>query len=313
MRTFRIGTRGSALARRQADHVADRLRQAGASVEVVPILTHGDQWDRQSVDALGAVGVFTKAIQDALSAAMVDIAVHSMKDLPTIPVPGLILAAVPTRGPAGDVLITREGRSLEQLAPHAVVGTGSRRRISQLLHIRPDLSIRPIRGNVPTRLKKLESGELDALILAEAGLVRLGLTDVPHASLLPRYLLPAAGQGALAIEARGDDHEVHELLSPLNDPETYAATNAERAFLKELGGGCLAPVAVWARRVGGHLFLTGRVVSVDGAQQLEVSVVGRPECPEELGRRAAAICLCQGADKLLAAARHSEASGDKTA
>lgn len=313
MRTFRIGTRGSALARRQADHVADRLREAGATVEVVPILTHGDQWNRQSVDALGAVGVFTKAIQDALLATAVDIAVHSMKDLPTVPVPGLILAAVPTRGPAGDVLITREGRSLEQLAPHAVVGTGSRRRISQLLHIRPDLNIRPIRGNVQTRLRKLESGELDALILAEAGLVRLGLTDVSHSPLLPQYLLPAAGQGALAIEARVDDLEVQELLAPLDDPETRAATNAERAFLRELGGGCLAPVAVCACRVGGHLFLRGRVLSVDGVRQLEASVIGRPECPEELGRRAAAICLCQGADEVLAAARHSEASGDKSA
>lgn len=313
MRTFRIGTRGSALARRQADHVADRLLQAGASVKVVPIVTHGDQWNRQSVDALGTVGVFTKAIQDALLASEVDIAVHSMKDLPTVPVPGLVIAAVPTRGPAGDVLIAREGRSLEQLAPSAVVGTGSRRRISQLLHIRPDLCIRPIRGNVQTRLRKLESGELDALILAEAGLVRLGLTGVPQSSLLPQYLLPAAGQGALAIEARSDDLEVHELLSPLNDPETFAAVSAERAFLAELGGGCLAPVAVWARKTGGHLFLTGRVLSVDGVQMLETSVIGRPDCPEELGRRAAAICLCQGADEVLSAARRSEASGDKSA
>lgn len=310
MRTFRIGTRGSALARWQADYVADLLRQTGAYVEVIPIVTHGDQWNRQSVDALGTVGVFTKAIQDALLATEVDIAVHSLKDLPTENAPGLVLAAVPVRGPAGDVLISREGRSLEQLPERAVVGTGSRRRISQLLHVRPDLRIRPIRGNVQTRLGKLQSGELDALILAEAGLVRLGLNDLSRSPLLPQYLLPAAGQGALGIEARSDDLETRALLAPLNDPETFAAITAERAFLAELGGGCLAPVAVWARRAGGTLLLTGRVLSVDGTRKLEASVIGRWDFPEELGRRAAAICLTQGADQILAAARSSQSPSD---
>lgn len=312
MRTYRIGTRGSALARRQADHVADRLRQAGASVEIVPIVTHGDrdQWNRLSVDALGTVGVFTKAIQEALLAGEVDIAVHSMKDLPTVAVPGLVIAAVPARGPEGDVLISRQGQFLEQLPQGAAVGTGSRRRISQLLHTRPDLSIRPIRGNVQTRLGKLESGELDAIVLAEAGLVRLGLTSLSRFPLLPQYLLPAAGQGALAIEARCDDRETRELLTRLHDPATFAAVSAERAFLAELGGGCLAPVAVWARSEGGQLLLTGRVLSVDGARKLETSAIGRWDFPEELGRRAAAICRCQGADEILADARRMGASGN---
>ncbi|NMC19234.1 MAG: hydroxymethylbilane synthase [Thermogutta sp.] len=311
MRTFRIGTRGSALARRQADHVANRLREAGACVEVVPIVTHGDRWNRQSVEDLGTVGVFTKAIQDALLAGEVDIAVHSMKDLPTVPVPGLVVAAIPTRGPAGDVLISRDGRPLEHLPRHAVVGTGSRRRVSQLLHLRPDIRVDPIRGNVPTRLGKLESGELDAVILAEAGLARLGLTDLARSPLLPHFL-PAAGQGALAIEVRRDDLEVRQLLSPLNDPETFAAVSAERAFLAELGGGCLAPVAVWARKAGGQLLLTGRVLSVDGVRKLEASVIGRWDYPEEPGRRAAAICRCHGADEVLAAARGSEPSAQRS-
>ncbi len=312
MRTFRIGTRGSSLARWQADYVANRLRANGIDVEIVPIVTHGDQWNRQSLDALGTVGVFTKAIQDALLAAEVDIAVHSMKDLPTVEVPGLTLAAVPSRAPAGDILLSPSRCSPDDLPRAAIIGTGSRRRISQLLHIRPDLRIHPIRGNVQTRLEKLKRGDLDGLVLAEAGILRLGLTDFPHFPLLPDYLLPAAGQGSLAVETRTEDHEIIPLLAPLDDPHTRAAVTAERAFLAELGGGCLAPIAVWARMAGGHLLLTGRVLSADGKQKIEVSVLGRPDLPEQLGRRAAAICRSYGADDLLTAARQTDVSKSKS-
>lgn len=303
--SIRIGTRASALALWQAQWVAQRLAALDVLAEVVRVSTHGDR-DHGPLESIGGQGVFTKTIQRELQAGRIDLAVHSLKDLPTVPVPGLRLAAVPPRAPAGDVLISAAAIALDQLPQGAVVGTGSPRRRAQLLHLRPDLNVRGIRGNVETRIEKLRRGDYDAIILAEAGVTRLELTHEITQRLLPRLLLPAVGQGALGLEIRSDDHATEQAVQPLDDPATHRAVAAERAMMRTLEGGCLAPVAAWGRLEDDQLKLTGRVLSQDGRQKLEVTELGQPTEPIELGRRIAEMLLQHGAAALI---RQSHGSG----
>jgi hydroxymethylbilane synthase len=299
---IRLGTRGSALARWQADWVAEQLRARGVDVEMVLITTSGDR-RLDSLATFGGQGVFTKEIQQALIENRIDVAVHSLKDLPTEQPPELCLAAVPQRAACGDVLIAPTFGTLDKLPLQASVGTSSLRRQAQLLHVRPDLQIKEIRGNVDTRLKKVHAGDFDAIVLAEAGVTRLGLTDEITERLPFELLLPAVGQGALGIETRQNDDAARDALSALDHPATHAAVLAERAMLAALRGGCLAPVAAWGRLEEAQLRLTGRVISADGRLQLESTSVAAPSDSLTLGRRVADELLDQGAAEVIQAAR----------
>lgn len=301
---LRIGTRASILARWQADWVAARLREHGQPIEIVLVSTRGDRDQSRSIGAIGGDGLFTKELQRSLLAEEIDLAVHSLKDLPTEPVAGLTIGAVPQRGPIGDVLVARDAKSFAELRQGAVIGTGSQRRRAQLLHARSDLVMRDVRGNVETRLRKLRDGEYDALILAEAGLTRLGLAHEITELLPPSLMLPAIGQGALGIECRADDARTCEAIQPLDDSDTHSAITAERELLRTLSGGCLAPVAAWGRiEADGLLRLTAAVLSVDGRQRLFAEDTAAAESAEELGQKVAADLAAQGAAELIRAAR----------
>lgn len=303
-RTFRLGTRGSKLARWQSDWVAARLRERGVAVEIVEITTTGDVQQAGPVANIGAPGVFTKEIQTALLAGAVDLAVHSLKDLPTLPTPGLTLAAIAEREDVADALLAREGQSLADLPVGAIVGTGSLRRRAQLLALRSDLRMHEIRGNVDTRLRKLDEGQYDAIVLAAAGLNRLGLDARITELLAPPRMLPAPGQGALAIECRTDDAEAMQTLAPLDHEATRAAVVAERTVLAALHGGCSAPIAAWGRVMNGSLELDGLVAALDGTRVLRAHATGAGEdSAEVLGRQVAEALLAQGAAELVAAAR----------
>jgi len=291
------------LARWQADWVAGRLAESGVAVELVPITTRGDVHSGP-IESIGGRGLFTKQIQQALLDGRVDLAVHSLKDLPTEPVPGLTLAAVPPRAAPGDALVARAADSLEQLPEGASVGTGSARRRAQLLSRRPDLVVKEIRGNVDTRLRKLDEGQYDAIVLAEAGLSRLGLADRITEVLPKSVMLPAVGQGALGLEIRVDDAATCQALAPLDHLPTHAAVTAERAMLAALRGGCLAPVGAWGRVGDGNsLQLDGVVLSNDGRTRLAASAVGPPEQAGEVGVEVAEKLIAKGARDLIAASR----------
>ena len=298
---LRIGTRGSRLALWQAHYVADALRPlaAGRPVELVEIQTAGDRVRDVPLAQVGGIGVFTKEIQRAVLAGSVEVAVHSLKDLPTLPVEGLVLAAVPPRGPTGDVFISRRHPSFDELPAGATVATGSLRRRSQLLHRRPDLRMADIRGNVETRLRKLEEQDLDALVLAQAGLERLGLGDAITHLLDPTWMLPAVGQGALGLECRVDDTATLTLLRQLDDPNTHAAVIAERSLLFGLGGGCLVPIGALGTVEGSVLNLRAAVLPPDGRVRIEGAIHGAVEAAETLGRRLAEDLLGRGAGPLL--------------
>ena len=302
-RTLRIGTRGSNLAKWQAEWVANELRQLGREVRLVEIATQGDVDRSRPVGEIGTRGVFTKEIQRALLANKVDIGVHSLKDLPTTPVEGLVLAAVPPREQPFDALISRTGESLPQLSPGARVGTGSLRRKAQLLWLRPELAITEIRGNIETRLRKLDAGEFEAILLAAAGLRRLGLSERITHTLPVEQMLPAVGQGALGIECRSTDPEVIDCLRSLEDVDARAAVTAERVLLEHLEGGCMAPIGAFARRDNDVLRLAAVVLSPDGRQRLHCEEVAAMAEAEELGRRAAQSLLAQGAAGLVAESR----------
>jgi hydroxymethylbilane synthase len=290
------------LARWQAEWVSARLEELEIEVVLAPITTTGDR-QQGPIGASTAPGLFTKEIQRALLDDRIDLAVHSLKDLPTEPVAGLSLTAVPERGPVADVLVCGKWGSLEELPEGAVVGTGSLRRRSQLCHARPDLVMQDIRGNVDTRLAKLARGDYDAIVLAEAGLRRLGL-EAHIAEVLPRrIMLPAIGQGALGLETRSDDANARAGLAPLDHAATHAGVLAERAMLTALEGGCLAPIAAWGRMEGETLALSGRVLSVDGATKLEAAETATAADAEELGRRVARQLIDQGASELIRASR----------
>lgn len=301
---LRIGTRASALAQWQAGWVADRLLARGVETERVLISTTGDRRSGP-LAALGGSGAFTKELQQALIEDRIDVAVHSLKDLPTDVVPELVLAAVPERAPVWDVLISRGGEMLKDLPNGALVGTGSLRRRAQLLHARPDLRMADLRGNVDTRLRKLREGQYDAIVLAAAGLERLGLAENITQVLPADVALPAVGQGALGIETRAGDRAARDALATLDQPETHAAVLAERAMLAALRGGCLAPVAGWGRVESGRLRLIGRVLSADGRRKIEAEGDAGLAGAVLLGQRVADELLCQGAGELIATARQS--------
>ncbi len=306
--TIRLGTRTSALARWQAEWVAARLEALGLIVELVPITTTGDRKQAGSIGALGSQGVFTKEIQQALLEWRIDLAVHSLKDLPTEPIAGLALAAVPERESVRDVLVCRSARSLADLPQGARIGSGSLRRRAQLLHHRPDLEVVDIRGNVDTRLAKLDAGHYDAVMLAEAGLKRLGLADRITERIDWPIMLPAIGQGALGLETRSDDDATRSALRPLDHLESHAAVVAERAMLAALHGGCLAPVAAWGRFEAGNLVLTGRVLRVDGSLQIEATERASRGEAQALGELVAERLIAQGAADLMGEARRRKPS-----
>ncbi len=301
MTTLRLGTRKSPLALWQARHVADLLAPLAGTrpVELVLIETEGDRVRDRPLSQIGGDGLFTREIQNALLDGRADVAVHSLKDLPTLPVPGLVLAAVPPRGPVGDVLVSRRHPRFDALPAGAVVATSSLRRRSQLLHRRPDLRIESVRGNVETRLRKLDEQGLDALILAEAGLRRLGLEKHITEILDRQWLLPAVGQGALGLECRADDEASRRLLEGLNDPATRACVLAERAFLRGLGGGCLVPIGALGTVEGERLHLRGCVLSSDGQRRIDGEADGPAAAAEEVGQRLADDLLGHGARELL--------------
>jgi hydroxymethylbilane synthase len=308
-RALRIGTRGSSLAVTQTGHVVDRLRALGVAVELETITTRGDLSAPRPVGGLPGDGVFVRELEQALLDGRIDAAVHSLKDLPTAETAGLDLACVPLRAAPFDALVGRPGATLAALPAGAVVGTSSVRRIVQVRRLRPDLVVRPVRGNVDTRLKHLDAGHYDGLILAAAGLERLGLAGRITESLEPDAFWPAVGQGALVVQIRTADDRTRGLIAPLDDPATHAAVRAERACLAVLAGGCLAPIGGWARcDATGRLVLgacvlaetTGGVRRVT-AEAAEVS--GPPADAAALGRRVAEQLLRQGAADMLASMR----------
>lgn len=302
-RPIRLGTRASALALWQANWTATALRNQGFEVEIIELTTTGDT-DRRPLAQVGGEGVFTKRIQEALLADEVDLAVHSLKDLPTIEVPELKLAAVPPREDVHDWLISREGLSLEELPQGARVGTGSLRRQAQLLHQRPDLQLSQIRGNVETRLGKLDEGDFDAIVLAAAGVKRLELNDVKGWPVPLEVMLPAVGQAALGLEIRAQDTDVEQAVRTLNDEATELSVLAERSMLRHLLAGCLAPVGGYAT-LGDHtLRLKATVLDPQGVECLmqigELSGEGLTiEDAEGLGKEIAEALLGQGADELI--------------
>lgn len=307
---LRLGTRGSELATTQAQTVADALIAAGHPTELVIVTTAGDV-SKAPVAQIG-VGVFTSALRDALHNKEIDFAVHSYKDLPTAPEPGLVIAAVPPREDPRDALVSRAGMVLGELPVGATVGTGSPRRASQLRAQGLGLEIRPLRGNLGSRLGKVENGELDAIVLARAGLARIGKTDVITESLSTFVMLPAPAQGALAVECRSDDAELVSILAELDDSPSRAAVDAERAVLATLEAGCTAPVGAIAEvveslddegRTFAELSLRAAAAAEDGSDVIRASRVGPVEDAVRLGEDLAAELLELGAADLIARGR----------
>lgn len=307
-KALRIGTRGSKLALWQAEHVAALLRAAepGIEVEIVQIRTSGDIDRTTPLAAIGGTGAFTKEIERALIDRTADIAVHSLKDLPTFVVPGLTLAAVPEREDVSDALVAPRHRSFQALPQGARIGTSSLRRSAILQNRRPDLRIESIRGNVETRLKFALDGALDAVVLAYAGLSRLGLASFVDEKLEPPQFLPAVGQGALGIECRDDDESTKAVLNRLIDRSSFDSVIAERRLLAELEGGCLIPLAAWGRREGeGVLALDAALYSRDGRERIDASSIGPTTDPNGLGLRVAQSLRDQGAESIIKAWRNA--------
>ncbi len=300
MRPLRIGTRGSLLARWQANFVREELRRlTGASAELVLIKTSGDRFQQAKLSQIGLKGVFIKELEDALFENRVDLAVHSMKDVPTRIPRGLAFPAVCKREDVHDALVAKQPGTLSALPPGTRVGTSSLRRQSQLRHHRPDLEVCELRGNVDTRVRKLEAGEYDAIVLAKAGLDRLGWSSKITEVLSTEISLPAVGQGALGIEARAKDRELLDVLSQLDDAETRAGVAAERSLLAELEGGCQVPLGAWGWIDGGRLKLDACVLSADGTEYLRRAAAGSPREAESLGKSLAQTLLAAGADRIL--------------
>ncbi len=302
---LRIGTRGSALALAQAGWVRDRLLSFDEKrqLEIVPIKTSGDQHPSRPLSQLGGKEAFTREIEKALLAGEIDLAVHSMKDLPVVLPAGLMLGAITARENPLDVLISPTGADLESLAAGAAVATGSLRRRAQLLRYRSDLVIRDIRGNVDTRLKKLHDGFADGLVLAAAALKRLGRGDSIAQYLHPDVCIPAAGQGALGIELREDNPPLRELLAMLHDQESGLTVRAERSFLHALGAGCHTPAGAYAELSDGEMLLRGFVSSPDGKDMVRMKMLGRREEGEIIGEILARRVLQGGGRSLLAQTR----------
>jgi hydroxymethylbilane synthase len=306
-----IGSRGSKLALWQAHWVRDQFASAGYEIEVRIIKTTGDNLQAiapgeplpasmaQTVAEVGSKGLFIKEIEEALLAREIDVAVHSLKDLPTEQPAGLVLGAVPQREDARDVFISREGQSLESLPAGARVATSSLRRQTQLRALRPDLVYVAMRGNLDTRLRKLERGDCEALVLAAAGVHRLGLSGRITSYFQLDQMCPAVGQGALGIEIRADDSRAREAVAPLDHLVTHQAVGAERAVLRRLGGGCQVPIAAHAAVEDGNLRLQGLVANLDGTQVIRAQSKGPVSDPEMLGATVAEALLRQGAREIL--------------
>lgn len=300
--TLRLGTRGSTLARWQTDYIAAQLSAAwpGLAVEIEILHTQGDRILDKPLPLIGGKGLFTTELETALHSGAIDLAVHSLKDLPTELQPGIVIGAIPARADVHDVVVSRSGQPLAALQRGAVVGTSSRRRAAQLLHAYPHLHIADIRGNVDTRIHKVldPDGSYDAIVLAAAGVERLARSDAVTEMLPLDLMLPAPGQGALAVQCRDDARLLH-LLQPLDDAATRVAVMAERAFLSGLGGGCAVPVAAHAAIVQDRLHLRGRVASLDGRDFVDVTGDAVPEDAVELGAALAIQALAQGAAQFL--------------
>ncbi|MBF0095823.1 MAG: hydroxymethylbilane synthase [Magnetococcales bacterium] len=299
--SLKIGTRGSALALWQAEWVRSLLRanQPDLTIELVIIKTQGDKILDVPLAKVGGKGLFVKELEEALLAGEIDLAVHSMKDMPALLPDGLALTTILEREDPRDVLLSTRHASLQALPPGAKVGSSSLRRQSQLLHLRPDLQILSLRGNVNTRIQKLVEGQFDAIVLAAAGVKRLQLTQHVVEYLDPTQVIPANGQGAIGIEARQDDLRLLKLLAPLNHPPTWICVSAERAFLATLEGGCQVPIAGHATLDGQQLQLTGRIASLDGSTLLTQSRRGSQEDPISLGKELAQQLLAQGGKQIL--------------
>ena len=306
--TLRIATRKSQLALWQAEHVAALLREAhaGLDIELVPLLTQGDRIQDRTLAAIGGKGLFIKELEVAIEDLRADIAVHSMKDVPAELPHGLTIGAVLKRADPRDALVTASGIvRLEDLRPGAVVGTSSLRRQAQLLALRPDLRIESLRGNVDTRIRKLDTGGMDAIVLACAGLIRLGLESRITARLDPQVCLPAVTQGVIGIECRRSDTRTAELLQALEHPATRLGMDVERAFAARLGGSCQSPIAAYAELDADLITLRGLVAEPDGSRLLRDSVSGYAEDPVALGRQLAERMLAAGAGPLLERLRAS--------
>jgi hydroxymethylbilane synthase len=313
---LRVGTRGSALARSQTSAVsAAVVGELGRKVEIVEIVTHGDR-SSAALTQIGGTGVFVTALREALLAGEIDLAVHSYKDLPTAPAPGLLVAAVPPREDPRDVLVARDGLTLGELPPGARVGTGSPRRAAQIRALGFGVEVVPIRGNVDTRLGKVTSGELDAVVLARAGLARLDRLAAVTELLDPLQMLPAPAQGALAVECRASDTELAAQLAALDHADSRAAVAAERSLLAALEAGCTAPVGALAEvalgwvtaadgrgEAGPEIFLRGSVTAADGSDAVRLSATGPVTDAAAIGRRLAADLIDAGADTLLGSTR----------
>ncbi|MBI3896480.1 MAG: hydroxymethylbilane synthase [Acidobacteria bacterium] len=310
--TLTLATRGSGLALQQSNWVKAEIERLapGIRVEILTVRTTGDRMKDEPLPQIGGKGLFTKEIEEALLEGRAHLAVHSLKDLPTEIPAGLILAAVPRREDPRDVLVSRDGKRLAELSPEARVGTSSVRRAAQLKHLRPDLQIEPLRGNLDTRLRKLREGRLDAIVLAAAGLVRMGLAEQITEYFAEETLCPAVGQGALGIEARAEDEETLRILALLEDRWARVSTTAERSLLRHLGGGCQVPIAAISRQEEDRIRLTAVVIHPDGNQLLRSTQISPPgslntgakaaiAAAEALGKKTAENLLQQGAGQIL--------------
>jgi hydroxymethylbilane synthase len=305
---MKIGTRASALALAQSRWVAEQLRAAGvADVNLVEMVSSGDKEVHRPLAEIAGLGAFTREIELALLANEVDLAVHSLKDLPTTLPEGLTLAAVPVREDVRDTLITAGGLQLADLPAGARVGTSSQRRAAQILAMRPDVKCVEIRGNVPTRIQRVDEGAFDATLLALAGLRRLGLAHRASQIFEPAQILPAVGQGALGLETREGDAQTRSAVARLSDPDVYASVLAERSLLRALGGGCRMPLGAWGRVEGGRLKLDGCACSLDGKRVLRAAAEGAPGDAEALGLEVARQLEARGAKALLAESAAADA------
>jgi len=306
-RTIRIATRESQLALWQANFIADELRRVapGHTVELAPVTTEGDRDRTSTLSSLGGVGVFTREVQKDVLNHSADLAVHSLKDLPTETVPGLTLAGIPARAPRFDALLLphKATGTVEELPEGARIGTGSPRRQSQLLNYRPDLKMMDIRGNVETRIQKLDAGEYDAIILAEAGLRRLDMAQYIAQVLAPPLMLPAVGQAALGIECRADDEFVIELLEQISDENTRSEVIAERSCLRALRAGCHAPVATLTEIDGENLTMQAHVLTNDGTQRFTSTITDSTTNADQIGQQCANELIAAGASEVLNASK----------
>jgi len=298
---IRIGTRGSNLALVQANWVSDRLKSLypDMSVEIVSIRTRGDRMQNISLVEIGGKGIFVKEIEEALLRGDIDIAVHSMKDVPVDLPDGLIIGAIPEREDPRDVLISREGTKMEGLSKGARLGTGSLRRGMQIKSFMPDIEIVPVRGNIGTRIKKIVTENLDGIIVAAAGMKRMGRGGEISQYIPIEVMMPSAGQGVLGIEMREGNREIEALIAPLNHPDTVVEISAERAFLRRLGGGCQVPIAGIARKSGNNLVIKGLVGSIDGRVMIMDEVQGDSSNWEDMGNTLAENILSMGGRAVL--------------